>query len=618
MTFPQFHLDLHDELIVDLFAGGGGASDGIREALGRESDIAINHDAAAVALHKLNHPQTHHHTCDVFEVDPRTVTGGRPVGLLWASPDCTYHSKARGAKPIRHANKKRRALAWVVTRWCAQMKPRVVMLENVEEFVHWGPLVAKRDPETGRVLKLVNPGADMDDADESKRPKYVVAEPGEVVPVELQALTPDPRRRAKHFRRWLRSLEELGYVVDYRELKACDFGAPTIRKRLFLVARCDGQPIVWPEPTHGPGRAYPYRTAAECIDWSIPMLSIFATKSEARAWAKKLGQAIPIRPLAEATMRRVARGVMRYVVNAARPFIVPIQNASGRGAQSADEPLRTVTAMPKGGGFAVAAPMLVPRYGERDGQEPRVRSTEQPLATIVATDNGGSLAAAQLATYYGSKSDRDVRGSAMSEPVDTIPTENRHALVASFMARHYGGVVGKDLREPQGTVLSKGAQDQLVAAHLSHMYTSNTAGGQGDPTQPLKTQTTANHAGLIYGFLQKYYGQGIGQDAGAPMDTITTKDRFGIVMVTVDGVLFAIVDICMRMLQPRELYNAQGFSPNYRINCQVWDMTRKKPRWRWLTKTEQVRMVGNSVSPPVATALAAANVPELAMRKVAA
>ena len=278
-VFDQYLLDVHDELIVDLFAGGGGASVGIEMATGRQVDVAINHDPEAVAMHEENHPQTRHHTSDVFEVDPREVTEGRDVGLLWASPDCTFHSKARGSKPIRSAEKKRRALAWVVTRWAGTVRPRVIMLENVEEFSNWGRLVARRDAE-GRVHK--DSGG--------------VAEPGERVPVEHQELIPDTSDAGRRFRVWVRSLQAHGYRVEWRELRASDYGAPTSRKRLFLIARCDGEPIVWPEPSHGPGTGRRCRTAADIIDWSEPICSIFADKDEAAAWAKAHSKHRPVPP----------------------------------------------------------------------------------------------------------------------------------------------------------------------------------------------------------------------------------------------------------------------------------------------------------------------------------
>lgn len=530
--FAQHLLGLHDELVIDLFAGGGGASVGIEMALGRSPDHAVNHDAAAVALHQANHPLTKHHTCDVFEVDPREVTGGRPVGLLWASPDCTYHSKARGAKPIRHANRKRRALAWVVTRWAGQARPRVIILENVEEFADWGPLVGPPDQ-----------------------------------------LRPCKRRKGRTFRTWRRSLERLGYQVEKRELRASEYGAPTIRKRLFVIARCDGQPIVWPEKTHGPGRKHPFRTAAECIDWSIPMCSIFATREEARAWGKRHGQAAPVRPLAEATMRRVARGVKRYVVDNPRPYIVPVQNGSNGAVHDSAEPLRTVTAHPKGGGLALAAPYLVPRYGERPGQEPRTRSIEEPSPVIVPSGNGASLVAGFLAKHF-----TGVVGAPVDAPAPTITTVDHNALVAAHIQRDFGTSVGSDALAPIGTI----------------------------------TSDYGGHAGLVASFLAKYYGTGDGDEVSNPTPTITTKDRFGLVTVTFRGEPCVIADIAMRMLQPRELYNAQGFPSEYVITCQVWDL--KRGRLRWLTKTEQVRMVGNSVCPPIAAALARANVPEMIVR----
>jgi DNA (cytosine-5)-methyltransferase 1 len=567
VIYRQFLLDLHDELIADLFAGGGGASCGIEMATGRQVDLAINHDPAAVALHQANHPQTQHFTCDVFEVDPRAVTQGRRIGLLWASPDCTYHSKARGGKPLRDGARKRRALAWVVTRWAGQVRPRVIMLENVEEFAKWGPLVGPPDQ-----------------------------------------LRPDARRAGRTFRKWVRSLERLGYVVEWRELRACDYGAPTIRKRLFLIARCDGRPIVWPAPTHGPGTRKPYRTAAECIDWSVPMLSIFASRQEARTWAKALGVQPPVRPLAPATLRRVARGVMRYVVQAAEPFIVPVQNASSAAPAPLGEPLRTITAYPKGGGFALAAPFLTPRYGERDGQEPRARSVQQPAPVVVPTGNGASLCAAFLAKHYGG---HETPGSALPRPADTITTTDHNALVAAGLAKLRGTSSVADPGEPLHTVSAGGQHHAIAAAHLSTYYGGPAGEARGaDPREPLRTQSTENRHGVVAAFLDKYYGTDQDPQLREPLHTITTKHRFGLVTVTVNGEPYVISDIAMRMLQPRELYNAQGFPPGYVID--------RGADGRQLTKTEQVRMVGNSVCPPMAAALARANVPELVARDEAA
>ena len=340
---PDVPLNFGGELIVDLFAGGGGASMGIEWALGRSPDIAVNHDPQAVRMHQVNHPHTKHYCESVFNVSPQEVCGGRPVGYLWMSPDCTHYSKARGKKPV---SKRVRGLAWVGKRWAATVRPRVIFLENVEEFKSWGPLVR------------VN---------------------GEWHPCK--------KRSGRTFRNFVRELNRLGYVVDWQEMRACDYGAPTIRKRLFLVARCDGEPIQWPQPTHGDpkmeavkgGALYPWRTAAECIDWSIPCPSIFERK----------------RPLAENTLRRIARGIQRYVIDNPEPFIVPIQHYNGRNpAHSIKQPLRTVTAYPKGGSFALVAP--------------------------------------SISTYYGPKAGNHHRGQELTEPLRTQTTENRHALQAAI------------------------------------------------------------------------------------------------------------------------------------------------------------------------------------------
>ena len=353
---PQLRLSLEHELIVDQFAGGGGASLGIELALGRSPDIAINHDPEAVALHAANHPTTQHYCESVWDVDPLAVTGGRPVGLMWLSPDCKHFSKAKGGKPVE---KRIRGLAWIAVKWARLVAPRVIILENVEEFQDWGPLT--------------------DDN------------------------LPCPRRKGLTFRRWVRQLEQCGYQVDWRELRACDYGAPTIRKRLFLVARRDGQPIVWPAPTHAarPQRGMlPWRTAADCIDWSLPCPSIFERD----------------RPLAENTLKRIAAGVRRYVLEAARPYIVPIAYYHGRDTvQPIDEPLRTITANPKGGSHALAVPTLIQTgYGERDGQAPRVPGLGKPLGTVVAGAAKHALVAAFLAQHNGA-------GKAPAAPADGRP-----------------------------------------------------------------------------------------------------------------------------------------------------------------------------------------------------
>lgn len=446
------------ELIIDSFAGGGGASTGIEWALGRSPDIAINHDAEAIAMHAINHPSTKHYCEDVWQVDPVEATGGRPVGLAWFSPDCTNFSKAKGGKP---RSKKIRGLAWVVYRWAKAVRPRVICLENVEEFADWGPLL-----EDGR---------------------------------------PCPVRKGLTFRRWWRQLENLGYELDARQLVAADYGAPTSRKRLFIIARCDGKPIRWPEPTHGRG-LLPYRTAAECIDWELPCPSIFERT----------------KPLADATLKRVAAGVMRYVVNAKQPYLVmSIDHQSsgpGGGLSGADEPVTTITSKAR---HALVAPTLIQTgYGERPGQAPRVPGLDKPLGTVMATGQ-------------------------------------KHALVAAFLAKHYTGVVGSDLRKPLGTV------------------------------------TAVDHHSLVYAFMLKYYGTNQDPRLLEPLHTITSKDRFG--LVTVHGQPHYIADIGLRMLQPHELFKAQGFPADVQLIG---------------NKTTQVRLCGNSVSPPTAAAIVRANMVE--------
>jgi DNA (cytosine-5)-methyltransferase 1 len=527
MITPQFILPLAHELTVDLFAGGGGASTGIEQAIGRHVDIAVNHDPEAVSLHKVNHPQTQHFVSDVFEVDPHAVCGDQPVGLLWASPDCKHFSKAKGGKPV---SKKIRGLAWVVIRWAKAVRPRIICLENVEEFQTWGPL-----------------------ADDGR---------------------PCPQRKGMTFQRWVAQLRNLGYVVEWRELRACDFGAPTIRKRLFLVARCDGQPILWPTPTHGHGLK-PYRTAADCIDWSLPCPSIFERE----------------RPLAPATLRRIAHGVKRYVLEAARPFIVPVTHQGDNRVHSADEPLRTVTSA-KRGELALAVPTLVQTgYGERPGQAPRVPGLDKPLGTIV---NGQkhALVAAFLAKHYGG-----VIGSPLPEPIGTVTSVDHHSLVAANVVRqNFGDKPSDSLDEPLRTITTQHNKHALVTSHLAKLRgTSNSA----STAEPLATVSAQGfHHAEVRALLLKFYGQG-GQDQhlGDPLHTVTTKDRFG--LVTVHGEDYFIADIGMRMLQPRELYRAQGFPDSYVIE--------RGADGRQLSKAAQVRMCGNSVCPPLARAIVAAN-----------
>lgn len=717
-------------LIIDSFAGGGGASEGIRAATGRDPDFALNHDAIALAMHRMNHPDTHHIEEDVWNVDARAMCAGRPVGLLWMSPDCKHFSKAKGGKPREKAI---RGLAWVGVRWIKSLpkwqRPRLVCLENVEEFQDWGPLL-----------------------DDGK---------------------PCPVQRGATFKSFVAAFEAMGYVVEWRELRACDYGAPTIRKRLFLVARRDGRPIVWPEPTHGDpkseavrsGALLPWRTAAEIIDWSLPCPSIFETSAEIKArWGIRAN-----RPLADATMARIAKGTMRYVVNAVRPFLVSVNHGDSRGRREypLDEPLNTMTASrgealvqpfvtygqqgggnrdagdplhtlcasPKdqnaivapfvtkfnrgatghameqplatvtshhsethGGGAAplgIVAPFLAPRYQEKPGHEPRVRSVEEPTATIIGGDNvPGHLVGACLVPRYGERPGQDPRARAIDEPAPVIvPTGNEGSLAAVHLTRQFGASVGSSAEEPVGTITAGGAgKAGVVAAFLAQhntdrdgaikpgadvrepMRTVTASGGQqtvvaafvaqhtagshpGQPAksveEPVSTITGkgcqqgivaahmlnlrgsdrrdapidapastvtggGNHAAAVYAFLAKYYGEGLpSQPADEPLHTVTAKPRHGLVTVTVNGQPYAIVDIGMRMLTPRERFNAQGFRPDYVIDRGELE----DGSTILLTLEQQGRACGNSVCPQVAQAIVAANYREdemLPRRSVAA
>lgn len=593
MLTPQFLLPIADELMVDLFAGGGGASTGIEQATGRPVDIAINHDPEAVSLHTANHPQTRHFISDVFEVDPVAVTEGRPVGLLWASPDCKHFSKAKGGKPV---SKKIRGLAWVVVEWVRKLgplkKPRVICLENVEEFQTWGPLT-----------------------DEG---------------------LPCPLRKGETFREWVGALEAEGYVVEWRELRASEHATPTIRKRLFLVARCDGEPIEWPEPTTGKPDSLPvrqkkrkgWRTAAECIDWSIPCPSIFERK----------------RPLADATLRRVAKGVMRYVVDCADPFIVPIANWSSERVNSIAEPLTTITANPKGGSHALVVPTVVAMgYGERKGQEPRVPGIETPLTTITAGGQKQALVTAFLAQHNKERAGVKA-GRSVDDPISTITASGGQQTLVTAALVGVGGRAGQSrprgMADPTATITSK-YDTAIVTAHLQGVGGPGYAGKPAPADRPLGTVPTENHRAVVTSnlvklrgtstaqatdeplhtvsaqgqhfaevraFLIKYYGTDQDPQLREPLHTVTTKDRFG--LVTVRGEEYAIVDIGLRMLTPRELYRAQGFPDTYIID--------RGAAGEPMTKTAQVRMCGNSVCPPLARAIVAANYRERGQERAAA
>lgn len=624
-----------EEINVDLFAGGGGASTGIEMGLGRPVHIAINHNPAAISMHEANHPGALHLQTDVWEVDPVTILSGRSIGWFHASPDCTHHSQAAGGQPRK---KEIRDLSWVVVKWAGIAKPRIISLENVKQIRQWGPLIAKRCKVTGRVLRLDG----------------TVAQQGERVPRDEQFLVPDPKRKGTTWHRFVAQLESLGYAVEHRILRACDFGAPTSRERLFMVARRDGDPIIWPEPTHAakPAKGQkPYRTAAECIDFSLPSQSIFGRK----------------KPLADATMRRIAKGIDREVLKKAKPFIVPIANWARDAVQPAGQPLNTVTAWPRGGSFAVASPQLV-KFRFDEGGLP----LDQPLPTITSGGNCkrpagaahamGMAAASLIQVGYGERAGQAPRVPGIDKPLGTVVAGGiKHAAATAFLAQANGGfntTHSKPLGEPMTTVTNTGSQQQLVTANLVHMRGNCDARDVEDPLHTISAG--GQHHGLATAFLSRQFSASVGQgldepsptiaaggggksalvelqlspddQAGAlrcaaflmkyyseggqwqaldqPLDTLTTKDRLALVTVWIGGDPYVIVDICLRMLQPQELYAAQGFPPNYVID--------RGHDGRRFTKSEQVHMCGNSVSPPPMAAIARANNPWRAREALAA
>ena len=507
-----------NELIVDLFAGGGGASQGIYLASGRHPDIAINHDAEALAVHKRNHPDTDHRCISIWKAEPRELCAGRPVGLLWASPDCRHFSRAAGGRPKWKAV---RSLPGVVLTWATRVRPRVIVVENVREMMGWGPL--------------------LDDG------------------------TPCPERIGRSFNQWVGRLRGLGYAVQFRELCAADFGAPTIRTRLFIIARCDGEPIRWPQPTHSRKPSLweqPWRPASDCIDWSIPCPSIFTRK----------------RPLKEATLRRIAQGIHRYVLKAPEPFIVGVGGRMGQScARPVSQPWQTLTSKADS---AVVIPHISPLYGTSTG-----RPIDEPLGATTAQGGHAALIAAMLApiTHQGAG-----RGSSMHDPIPTLTCAHRgeQALVAAYLAQHNLGATGHAATEPLSTITGTGSQQQIVEATLS--------------------DEDREGACRVAAFLIHYYGSSKdGQELRTPLGAVPTHDRFA--LVTVNGVPRPIVDIGMRMLQPAELQRAQGFNDDYDLT----DGGR-------LTKTTTVRLIGNSVCPPVAEAVVRANFATAPQQRAAA
>lgn len=612
---------MNTEIIVDNFAGGGGASTGIEMAIGRSVNIAINHDQNAIAMHETNHPDTLHYCESVFDIDPVAATCGHPVALAWFSPDCRHFSKAKGSAPVK---KEIRGLAWIVIRWALKKRPRLMPLENVEEFKTWGPLVTdeegndypcpKRTGETFvAFVSMLTTGISEDHP--------ALAECCDVLGIEAGS---DDHKKL---------IVGLGYDVEYRELRACDFGAPTIRKRFFMLMRCDGKPIVWPEPTHGDpkslevqsGKLKPWRTAAECIDWSIPCPSIFERK----------------RPLAENTLRRIARGIQRFVIESPNPFIVKCNHTSTKTAydcfrgQSLDDPLQTITKTP---GYALVTPMIAGAGGSEYQAKPR--SADQPMHTILKQSRA-ALVAPIIARIGQTGFGGDRLAYEAGKPLTTVTTKAEHLLVAPIIARQFGNSVGHRTDEPNGTITAGGGgKSQLVSAFLAKHFGGNYTGPGADLAEPAHTVTTVDHHALVTSnlikfrgtckdgqpvtepmptitagglhigevraFLLKYYGnEKEGVSLADPLHTVTTNDRFG--LVTVEGIDYQIVDIGMRMLQPHELYAAQGFPSWYIIDQ---DYSGKK-----YAKDKQVARCGNAVPPPFAEALVRANLPELCVAR---
>lgn len=546
---------INGELVVDNFAGGGGASTGIELATGYSVDIAINHDPEAIKMHKANHPYTKHYCEDVWQVDPVAACKGHPVGLAWFSPDCKHFSKAKGGKP---KDKFIRGLAWVACRWAGLVRPRVIMLENVEEFKTWGPLNRGHHP-----IKS---------------------------------------KQGKTFEKFVQQLTDLGYEVQFKELVAADYGAPTMRKRFFMIARCDGKPIVWPDPTHAPadseavkaGLLKPYVGAYTQLDFSLPCPSIFDTAEEIK---EKYGIRA-VRPLAPKTMERIARGLKKFVIDNAEPFIVQVNHSGAKSdyCKSANEPLNTVTGKH---GFGIVEPYMV-QIGQTGFTADRSKDVREPLTTIVSK-NEHCLISPTLIQYHSETADKSVRGQSIKDPIMTVDSSNRYGLVTSFLHKYYDGGykgAGESIEKPLPTVTAWD-HNSVVTANLIQM--NNHCDGR-DIREPIPTITAGDgHFGEVRAFLVKYYGQGTGQDIKEPLDTVTSRDRFG--LVTIEDVDYQIVDIGLRMLEPRELYGCQGFPDDYIIDH---DYTGKT-----YPRSEQVRRCGNAVCPPIPAALVRANLPDL-------
>lgn len=540
-------------LFVDNFAGGGGASTGIELATGYSVDIAINHDPEAIRMHKANHPNTKHYCENVWAVDPVKACGGHPVALAWFSPDCKHFSKAKGGKP---KDKNIRGLAWVACRWAGLVRPNVIMLENVEEFKTWGPLNRRHHP-----IKS---------------------------------------KQGKTFEKFVQQLTNLGYEVQFRELVAADYGAPTMRKRFFMIARCDGKPIVWPEPTHGPadseevkaGLLKPYVGAYTQIDFNRPCPSIFDTSEEIK---EKYGIRA-VRPLAPKTMERIAKGMKKFVLDNPEPFIIQCNHGGERRPNDIREPMPTITGKH---GYGIVEPTLAPYMGTNTTNHPG-GNCKDPIHTIT-TGNQQCLISPALIQYHSETTQKGVRGQTIKAPILTVDGSNRYGLVQSFL-KQCTDEKKKEIPTAKDS-LKTDSDDLLQSSCLIQM--NNHCDGK-NIKDPIPTITAGDgHFGEVRAFLIKYYGQGTGQSVKDPLDTVTSRDRFG--LVTIKGVDYQIVDIGLRMLEPRELYGCQGFPDDYIIDH---DYTGKT-----YPRSEQVRRCGNAVCPPIPAALVKANLPEMCVAK---
>ena len=552
-------IDILEEIIVDNFAGGGGASTGIELACGRPVAIAINHDPDAILLHKTNHPYTEHLQASVWDVDPVEVCRGRPVGLAWFSPDCKHFSKAKGAALV---DRNIRGLAWIVLRWAALVRPRVIMLENVEEFQTWGPV---------------------------RKGKPVKSKAGQT------------------FRKWKQQLSDLGYKIEHRELVAADYGAPTTRKRFVLVARCDGKPIAWPERTHAPrdsqevrsGKLLPWRSAAEIIDWSIPGYSIFDSRQE--IWERY--QVKAVRPLADNTLRRVIRGVDKFTIRSGKPFLVECNHGGDGHLRNKDEPVNTLTGKYTGG---VCEPVIAPFTFSNTGGSVGADAGD-PVHTI-RTAGGQILSAANLIQYHTEQTE-NVRANGVTEPIPTVDASNRYALTCANLVEYYGNGVPLDLWEPMRTVTAHD-REALTAAHIVEFKGQDI--GQGMEA-PLRTITASSgefadcravlakaedgNLGrwpLIRELLNRYCGYHLADNE--------------VILLVIQGIAYYIADITLRMLVPRELYNAMGFPFDYIIDRDYLGNA--------YGKTKQVARCGNAVCPPLAEAMVRANLPEWCGQKI--